>query len=223
MSEVSPHRAPRVEKARARDHRREATVTRFSVRGVGAEAVSGVVKTPSPSVMLRDDHGSSRASRIAKVVRGAGNERRWVFVSIRMAEVGRTHRASLRTGRSQDLVERAALAWRKPQVLPDAAHGWREGETVRERAGSRTSSMRGWSAGDEPAGSRYDGRRSWAAVRLTLTGWGVPGSSGSQVHSPYRCSARSRQSRRQRIGRFRRPTRACLQVTTRASEAVGFR
>jgi hypothetical protein len=66
--------------------------------GVGAEAVSGVVKTPSPSVIPSDDHGSSRVSRIAKVVRGAGNERRWVFVSIRMAEVGWTHRASFTPG-----------------------------------------------------------------------------------------------------------------------------
>jgi hypothetical protein len=39
---------------------REDEGTREAFGGDGAEAVSGVVKTPGPPVMQRDDHGSSR-------------------------------------------------------------------------------------------------------------------------------------------------------------------
>lgn len=53
---------------------------------------------------------------------------------VRVAEVGWTHRASSAPGVRKGSWSERALARRKPEALPDAGHGWREGETVRGRA-----------------------------------------------------------------------------------------
>jgi hypothetical protein len=135
VSEVSSHRASRVEQAHARDRKPQGRRHEDRVRGDEAEAVSGVVKTPGPSVMPRDDHGSSRASRVAKVTR-ENRERtaRGCTSIVRMAEVGWTHRASSASGVRKGSWSERALAGRKPEALPDAGHGWREGESVRGSA-----------------------------------------------------------------------------------------
>jgi hypothetical protein len=90
------------------------------------------------------------------------------------------------TGRSQDLlVSRRALARKKSVAPPDAERGWTEGEPVRVR-GIPEQLSHARPAGQKLAGSRYDGRRSWAHARLALTGRAKRGSSGSQVNSRLR-------------------------------------
>jgi len=133
VSEVSFRRAPRVEQARARDRlprgrRHEVPRSRWE-----AEAVSGVVKTPGPSVMPRDDHGSSWASRITKVVRGAENERR---AGHRLGSDGRSRSDAscvLPAGRSQGLVGVRDASPEEAPSSPDAEQGRREGERVRDQ------------------------------------------------------------------------------------------
>jgi len=51
---------------------------------------------------------------------------------VRVADVGWTHRASSAPGGRKASWSERALARRKPVAPPDAEHGWREGETVRE-------------------------------------------------------------------------------------------
>jgi len=132
VSEVSSLRAPRGEQARARDLRREANQARgFAFDVEEAEAVSGVVKTPGPSVRPRDDHGSSRASRIAKVVRGAENERR---AGHRLGSGGRSRSDASRVSTHREVARPRGVRDASPEEAPsspDAEHGWREGETVR--------------------------------------------------------------------------------------------
>ena len=107
VSEVSSHRASRVEQAHARDRKPQGRRHEDRVRGDEAEAVSGVVKTPGPLVMPRDDHGSSRASRVAKVTRENRERTARGCTSIRSDGRSRLDASRVfRTGRSQDLVAR---------------------------------------------------------------------------------------------------------------------
>jgi hypothetical protein len=156
--------------------------------------------------MPRDDHGSSWASRRAKAFRGAENERR---AGHRIVSDGRSRSDAscvLRTGRSQGLVGVRDASPEETPSSPDAGAG-----VERRRSGARSHQKLNRlesvdrSVGDEPAGSRYDGRRSRTAVRLAFT--------GGAFRSPL--------ARRKAHRAVRRPTRACLRVTTRASEAGG--
>jgi len=99
------------------------------------------------SITQRDSHGLSRGipggeSRLANRERTADGCTSFV----RVAEVGWTHRASSAPGVRKGSWSERALARRKPEALPDAEHGWREGETVRGRAlvlhGSRSIGLR---------------------------------------------------------------------------------
>ena len=93
---------------------------------------SGVVKTPAPSVMPRDDLGSSRGvpgresdSREPGTYGRTGNRFRSGGRS--RSDASRVFRA----GRSQGLVEREGASLEEARSTADAGHGWREGETVR--------------------------------------------------------------------------------------------
>ena len=121
---------------------------------------------------------------------------------------------------------RRALARKKSVAPPDAGRGWAEGEPVRVCGISKQSSH-ARPAGHELAGSRYDGRRSWAHARPAFTGRASEGPhegretsvsrySDSQVNSPF--SLREDVKAGQHIGRSRIPTRVCLRVTTGTSE-----
>lgn len=119
VSEISLRKAPRVEQARARDRQprgRRHEGLASEVREV--EAVSGVVKTPSPSVMPRDDHGSSRASRIAKVVRGAGNERR---AGHRLGSDGRSRSDASRVLPRREVARPRGAEGASPEEAPSTA------------------------------------------------------------------------------------------------------
>ena len=108
------------------------------------------------------------------------------------------HRASFTPGGRKTCWCRRALARKKSVAPPDAERGWTEGEPVRVR-GIPKQLSHARPAGHKLAGSRDDGRRSWAHARLALTGRAKRGSSGSQVNSP---SGSARSSRKgQHIGR----------------------
>jgi hypothetical protein len=75
------------------------------------------------------------ASRAVKAVRESRERTADGCTSfVRVAEVGWTHRASSASGVRKGSWSERALARRKPEALPDAEHGWREGESVRGRA-----------------------------------------------------------------------------------------
>ena len=170
--------------------------------------------------MPRDDHGSSWASRRAKALRGAENERR---AGHRLDSDGRSRSDAscvLRTGRSQDLVGTRDASPEEAPSSPDAGAG-----VERRRSGARSRQKLNRleivdrSVGDEPAGSRYDGRRSRTAVRLAFTGGAFRSPLARRFHSRAVAPQGAAIGRAHRA--VRRPTRACLRVTTRASEAVG--
>jgi hypothetical protein len=135
---------------------------------------------------------------------------------VRVAEVGRMHRASCPLGGCKASWRARALAGRKPEASPDARHGWRKGETVRGKA--RTVHVRAAPAcGFRLAGSRYDGRCSRAFARIALTGGTKQGPStrrsivGQVLHFGGDHDGK-------RIGRRRSAGRACLRVTTRTPD-----
>jgi hypothetical protein len=119
-------------------------------------------------------------------------------------------------------VVRRALARRKPQALPDAEQGWREGETVRDLVESRTSSIRGSVCGSSTCGISIRQKALSGCRASRLYRRGVPESSGSQVIL-FVSSLPQGGFHETAHRAVRRPTRACLRVTTRASEAVGIR
>ena len=90
--------------------------------------------------------GASRAAKVARESRERTANGCTSFV--RVAEVGWTHRASSASGGRKASWSERALAGRKPEALPDAGHGWREGETVRGQALVLNSSTL-----DRPAGA----------------------------------------------------------------------
>jgi hypothetical protein len=173
--------------------------------------------------MQRDSHGLSRGvpSGESRSSESRTHGER-VFVLVRVAEVGSTHRASSAPGGRKASWSERALAGRKPEALPDAGHGWREGETVRGQALVLNGSTL-----DRPAGASLqvlnttEGALGLLCIRLSRVGCKrVLRLAGQR---PPQLPRASDSGSGQRIGRFRRPTRACLQVTTRASEIDGIR
>jgi len=109
-----------------------------------------------------------------------------------------------------------ALAGRKLEAPPDAGHGWREGESVREYVQAIKSSR---VFGPWVSARRFKIRlKAFSDSRPSrLYGWGDAGVlwlAGSTFDSP---SARS--VIRASASGGRRPTRACLRVTMRTSES----
>jgi len=175
------------------------------------------------SIMQRDSHGLLRGipsresgSRESRTYGG------WVIVFVRVAEVGWTHRASSAPGGRKASWSERALAGRKPEVTADAGHGWREGESVRGRAFVPNSSR---SIGLRVKARMFSIRRKALSGCCAVDphGKAVPESFGLQVNVGSTFLAQAIGEDGERIGRFRRPIRACLQVTTRASEIDGIR
>jgi hypothetical protein len=109
--------------------------TRTTFEGVRGRSGSSVVKTLVSSIMQRSSHGLLRG--VPDRESGPRESRTTAdgctfFVTV--AEVGWTHRASSAPGVRKGSWSERALARRKPEALPDAEHGWRDGETVRDQA-----------------------------------------------------------------------------------------
>jgi hypothetical protein len=149
--------------------------------------------------------------------RGASWERtRYGYTQVHSGGRSRSDASrALPTSRSQALVaDKQGASRREARSTADAGHGPRKGERVLGTA--QTINV-----GDGPAcefrlaGSRYDGRCSRALARIALTG-GVkrgPRLAGQFSVVP---SARSTRSDSASVGT--EVGRACLQVTTRASD-----
>jgi len=94
---------------------------------------SGVVKTLGPPVKPHraQTRWGAHAGKLAVV--NAGSTRGDGYTQfVRVAEVDRTHCASCLLGGRKSSWHDRALARRKLEAPPDAGHGWREGEPVRE-------------------------------------------------------------------------------------------
>jgi len=140
------------------------------------------------SIKQRDSHGLSRGvpggeSRLRESRTYGGR----VIVFVRVAEVGWTHRASSAPGGRKASWSERALARRKPKALPDAGHGWREGESVRGRAFVPNSSR---SIGLRVKARMFSIRRKALSGCCASDphGLGVPGSFGLQVNVRLVCS-----------------------------------
>jgi len=88
-------------------------------------------ETPSPPVMLRGGQDSAKPPCTERCRSEPGTREMRVHEVVRMADVGRTHRASSLLGGRKASWRTRALAGRKPQAPHDVEHRWREGETVR--------------------------------------------------------------------------------------------
>lgn len=160
--------------------------------------------------MLRDDHGSSRGvpdRESGPSEPGTFGERVHVITFGWQKSVGRIARLSAPGGRKASWSEKT-LARRKPEALPDAGHGWREGETVRQRARSALKVLR--APGLQVKACRLSMRRK------ALSGFRASGPHGSGVSESFDSQVNSRgilrKERRhgQRIGRYGdRLGRAC--------------
>jgi hypothetical protein len=82
-------------------------------------------KQRSSHRLLRGVPGGESRSRESRTYGGR------VHVIRSGGEVGSTHRASSTPGGRKASWSQRALARKKPEALPDGAHGWTEGETVR--------------------------------------------------------------------------------------------
>jgi len=177
------------------------------------------VKRPIPGQAARSPRlrGASTQRKLrerAGNARGAGARKSygWQTSIRRIARLGSREVARPR-GDSR------ALAGKKPEAPPDAGHGWTEGETVRGLHSPFNQDLWGPGLGFRLEGSGYDGRRSRALAHSALTG-GVTRSPlagrSSSVHHPQgACFG-------ERIGRQRKPTRACLAVTTERQRSARF-
>jgi len=110
---------------------------RTRIRRSGA----GVVKRPRPWSRRAEDSRVRAAPSSRKVRERTRNTRgSGARDVVRVAFVGRTHRASSLSGGRKASWWQRALAGRKPQAPHDAGQGWREGETVRGSPVSKTGS-----------------------------------------------------------------------------------
>ena len=177
------------------------------------------VKRPDPrsccaEPRLRGTSTRRKSRERAGNERGAGKRKSygWQTSIGRIARLGRREVARPRGGIR-------ALAGRKPEAPPDAGHGWREGETVRGLHAPPIRNVWRPGLGFRLGGSRYDGRRSWALARSALTG-GAKRSSLAGRSTSRTWSARSVLWSAHRA--VRKPTRACLAVTTERQRSARF-
>jgi len=200
---------------------KKACVPRYASECRSAEAVVERRETLGPPVKPRRAQ-TLRGVHAAKAAAANRERARCGYTQvIRVAEVDRTHRASCSLGdRKVSWRKRRALAGRKLEAPPDAGHEQREGESV--RGGTRFPIT-----GTRAIGLWVSARR-LTRRRKAFSGTHVSGlyRQGTQGPSARRSNCVARSARSAPLGAHRavrRPTRACLRVTTRMSEVDAVR
>jgi hypothetical protein len=219
MSEARSQRAP-WEESRPRSVGSGRSDTRFVFDGRSAEAVSSVVKRS----VLRSHRAEPKLCGVSaqrKLRERAGNAR---GAGKRSCTGGRSRsdasRVLLVAGSKGHVAARRALAGRKLEAPPDAGHEQREGEPVR---GGTAFPITGTRAIGLWVSARRLTRRRKAFSGTHVSG---PHRQGTQGPSAHRSTCMTGSERNPSSGAHRavrRPTRACLGVTTRMSEVDAVR